>query len=423
MKKSALALFLIGVLAFGVIASGCVGGGGKTPTETKKEYAGKIAIVYDVGGRGDLSFNDMAYLGASKAAKDFNLELKEVQSKQESDYLPNLRTLAQSGEYKLIIAVGFMMTDAVKQVADEFPNQKFAIVDGFIPDKPNVMSILFKENEGSALAGALAGLIAANDGKDKVGAVLGIEIPVLYKFEGGYRFGVAWAEDYYKKKTGKDVDIQVLYTYTGSFTDPAKGKTAAQAQLGQGAWVIYQIAGAVGLGVFDAVSEYLKSQGKEMGPPFAIGVDSAQDWIKPGVIITSMMKRVDVGVYKAVESVIKGTFKGGIVELGLADGGVALSTIENVKEMFNSLPEDVKKKKLQELGFKSEDELFAKLEETRKQVPSWIWDAVKDLESKIKSGEIVVPKAFNKEEIEAIRNAKTWQEMEELGKKWAQQSS
>ncbi|MBO8174625.1 MAG: BMP family ABC transporter substrate-binding protein [Thermococcus sp.] len=425
MKKSVLALFLIGVLAFSVVASGCIGGEKTTTpqtTEEKPQYAGKIAIVYDVGGRGDLSFNDMAYLGASRAAKDFNLELKEVQSKQESDYLPNLRTLAQSGEYTIIIAVGFMMTDAIKQVADEFPNQKFAIIDGYVPDKPNVMSILFKENEGSALVGALAGLIAANDGKDKVGAVLGIEIPVLYKFEGGYRFGVAWAEDYYKKKTGKDVDIQVLYTYTGSFTDPAKGKTAAQAQLGQGAWVIYQIAGAVGLGVFDAVGEYLQSQGKEFGPPFAIGVDSAQDWIKPGVIIASMMKRVDVGVYKAVEAAVKGTFKGGIVELGLADGGVGVSTIDDVKAMFNSLPEDVKKKKLEELGFKSEDELFAKLEETRKQVPDWIWQAVDELKQKILSGEIVVPKAMNKEQIEAIRNAKSWQEMEELAKQWESSS-
>jgi len=441
MRKSVLALFLIGVLAFSVVASGCIGGEKTTttektttsaqqttPTQTqtstgKPKLKGGIAIVYDIGGRGDLSFNDMAYLGASRAAKDFGLELKEVQSKSESDYLPNLRVLAQSGKYDLIIAVGFMMTDAVKQVADEFPNQKFAIVDGFIPDKPNVVSILFKENEGSALAGVLAGLITANEGKDKVGIVLGIEIPVLYKFEGGYRFGVAWAEDYYKKKTGKDVNIDILYTYTGSFTDPAKGKTAAQAQLGQGAWVIYQVAGAVGLGVFDAVNEYLKSQGKEMGPPFAIGVDSAQDWIKPGVIIASMMKRVDVGVYKAVESAVKGTFKGGIVELGLADGGVGLSTIDDVKEIFNSLPEDVKKKKLEELGFKSEDELFAKLEETRKQVPDWIWEAVKELEIKIKNGEITVPKAMNKEQIEALRNAKTWQEMEELGKKWAQESS
>ncbi|WP_456326802.1 BMP family lipoprotein [Palaeococcus sp. (in: euryarchaeotes)] len=414
MKKKIFSLVLIGVLALAVVVSGCTGGGGTTTqTGTQPQYSGKIAVVYDVGGRGDLSFNDMAYLGASKAAKDFNLELKEVQSKQETDYLPNLRALAQKGEYDVIIAVGFMMTDAVKQVADEFPDQKFAIVDGFIPNKTNVVSILFKENEGSALIGALSGLIAANDGKDTVGIVLGMEIPVLYKFEGGYRFGVSWAEDYYKQKTGKDVNINILHTYTGSFTDPAKGKTAAQAQLQQGAWVIYQVAGAVGLGVFEAVSENLESQGKTMGPPFAVGVDSAQDWIKPGVIIASMMKRVDVGVYRAVEMAVKGNWKGGIMELGLNEGGVGVSTIEDVKEMFNSLPEDTKKQKLQELGFTSEDELFAKLEQTRKQIPDWIWDAVKELEGKIKSGEIKVPAAMDKDTIEKIRAAKDWKEMME----------
>ena len=414
MKKKIFSLVLIGVLALAVVVSGCTGGGGTTThTGTQPQYSGKIAVVYDVGGRGDLSFNDMAYLGASKAAKDFNLELKEVQSKQETDYLPNLRALAQKGEYDVIIAVGFMMTDAVKQVADEFPDQKFAIVDGFIPNKTNVVSILFKENEGSALIGALSGLIAANDGKDTVGIVLGMEIPVLYKFEGGYRFGVSWAEDYYKQKTGKDVNINILHTYTGSFTDPAKGKTAAQAQLQQGAWVIYQVAGAVGLGVFEAVSENLESQGKTMGPPFAVGVDSAQDWIKPGVIIASMMKRVDVGVYRAVEMAVKGNWKGGIMELGLNEGGVGVSTIEDVKEMFNSLPEDTKKQKLQELGFTSEDELFAKLEQTRKQIPDWIWDAVKELEGKIKSGEINVPAAMDKDTIEKIRAAKDWKEMME----------
>ncbi|MDK2782643.1 MAG: basic rane protein [Thermococcaceae archaeon] len=414
MKNRGLTVLLVGILLFSVAASGCIGG----ETTSTPQYEGKIALVYDVGGRGDLSFNDMAYLGASKAAKDFNLELKEVQSNSESDYLPNLRSLAQKGDYDLIIAVGFMMEDAVKQVAEEFPDQKFAIVDGYIPDKPNVVSIIFKENEGSALIGALAGLIAANDGKDKVGAVLGVEIPPLYKFEGGYMFGVAWAEDYYKQKTGKDVDIKVLYTYTGAFNDLAKGKTAAQAQLGQGAWVIYQIAGATGLGVFDAVYEYLQSQGKDMGPPFAVGVDSAQDWIKPGVIIASMMKRVDVGVYKAVESVVKGTWKGGVMELGLKEDGVGVSSIDDVKEMFNSLPEDAKEQKLKELGLNSEDELFAKLEETRNQVPDWIWQAVSELEEKIKSGEIKVPMATTKDQIEAIRNAETWQEMEELAKEW-----
>ncbi|NJE42198.1 BMP family protein [Thermococcus sp. GR6] len=404
--KKWLSLFLIGLLAISVVASGCIGGGEETTTK------GKIAIVYDVGGRGDLSFNDMAYLGASKAAKDFNLELVEVQSAKETDYLQNLETLAQQGEYEIIIAVGFMMTDAVKQVAAKYPDQKFAIIDGFDPEMPdNVMMILFKENEGSALVGALAGMIAANDDKDKVGIVLGMEIPVLYKFEAGYRFGVSWGVDYYNQKMGTNKKVDVIYQYTGTFTDAAKGKAAAQAQLQQGAWVIYQVAGGTGVGVFDAVAEALKAQGKDMGPPFAIGVDSAQDWIKPGIIIASMMKRVDVGVYTAVKAAVEGTFKGGVVELGLKEGGVGISTIEDVKEMFNSLPEDTKKQKLQELGFDSEDQLFAKLEETRKQVPDWVWQAIDELKQKIIDGEIQVPAPMDKDGIEKIRNANDWTEM------------
>lgn len=408
--RKLLSLFLIGLLAISVVASGCISDKGET-TSTP-QYEGKIAIVYDVGGRGDLSFNDMAYLGASKAAKDFNLELVEVQSAKETDYLQNLETLAQRGEYEIIIAVGFMMTDAVKQVAAKYPDQKFAIIDGFDPEMPdNVMMILFKENEGSALVGALAGMVAANDDKDKVGIVLGMEIPVLYKFEAGYRFGVSWGVDYYNQKMGTNKKVDVIHQYTGTFTDAAKGKAAAQAQLQQGAWVIYQVAGGTGVGVFDAVAEALKAQGKDMGPPFAIGVDSAQDWIKPGIIIASMMKRVDVGVYTAVKAAVEGTFKGGVVELGLKEGGVGISTIEDVKEMFNSLPEDTKKQKLQELGFDSEDQLFAKLEETRKQVPDWVWQAIDELKQKIINGEIQVPAPMDKDGIEKIRNANDWTEM------------
>jgi len=220
-------------------------------------------------------------------------------------------------------------------------------------------------------------------------------------------------------QTGTEAKINILYTYTGSFGDPAKGKQAAQAQLQQGAWVIYQVAGGTGLGVFEAVGDYLQANNKEMGPPFAIGVDSAQDWIKPGVIIASMMKRVDVGVYNAVKQAEENKFEGGVIELGLKEGGVKLSTIEDVKAMFDSLPEDVRQKKLQDLGFKSEDELIQFLEQTRKQVPDWVWEAVDELGNKIISGEIVVPKAISKDQIELLRNAKDWQEMEDYAKQWA----
>ena len=361
-----------------------------TPTETEAEAAPaeipkKIAVVYDIGGRGDLSFNDMAYLGASRAAKDFGLELVEVQSTTEADYLPNLRSLAKSKEYLVIIAVGFLMTDAVKQVADEYPDQLFAIIDGYVPDKPIVLSILFKEYEGSAIVGALAAMVAHHYGCKAVGVVLGMEIPVLYKFEAGYYWGIRYGEQVYEQKTGKTVEpLQVLWTYTGAFNDPARGKTATEAQLEQGACVVYNVAGATGLGIFEAVEEAAKSQGKDMGPPFAIGVDSDQDWIKPGFIIASMMKRVDVGVYTAVKRALeyrqgKIDKYGGILELGLKEGGVGVSKLEDL-ETFLSIAEQAGRKV-------NKEEIMAKVKKMRESIPAWIWEEVDKLAEQLKTNQ------------------------------------
>ncbi|MGQ4892258.1 MAG: BMP family lipoprotein [Candidatus Njordarchaeia archaeon] len=351
---------------------------------------GKIAVVYDVGGRGDLSFNDMAYMGASKAAKEFNLQLVEVQSTTSDDYLPNLRSLAQTGEYKLIIAVGFLMTDAVNQTAREFPNQKFAIVDGYIPDLPNVLSILFKENEGSALVGALAAMVADYFNYSVVGNVLGMEIPVLWKFEIGYKFGVHWAIN----ETHVNI-TKILWQYTGSFSDPTLGSQAAQSMLEQGAGVIYQAAGAVGLGVFDKVEEWATGMGRTMGPPFAIGVDADQDWIKPGFILASMMKRVDVGVYTAVKKVMDGTFQGGILELGLENGGISVSTLEDLSAFIDVAIESGKSL--------NKTDIINKVSAMRNSIPSWIWDKVDDFANAIKNGTVNVP-VPTADNIDQLRN-------------------
>lgn len=355
-----------------------------TPTVTVPPNAPKkIGVVYDIGGRGDLSFNDMAYLGASKASKDFGLELVEVQSKTEADYLPNLRSLARSGDYAVIVAVGFLMTDAVKQVADEYPNQLFAIIDGYVPDKPNVLSVLFKEHEGSALVGALAGMVAHYYKCPAVGVVLGMEIPVLYKFEAGYYWGIRYGEEIYKQHTGEQITpLNILWTYTGAFNDPAKGKTATEAQLAQGACVVYNVAGATGLGIFEAVEEAAKAQGKTMGPPFAIGVDSDQDWIKPGFIIASMEKRVDVGVYTAVERALlyyagKLDKYGGILELGLKEGGVSISKLEDLKT-FLAIAKQAGKQV-------NETEIIEKVKKMREQIPQWIWEEVDKLAETLKT--------------------------------------
>jgi basic membrane protein A len=343
-----------------------------------------ICVVYDIGGRGDLSFNDMAYLGASRAAKDFGLELKEVQSTSEADYLPNLRALAQSKKCAVIVAVGFLMTDAVKQVSKEYPDQLFAIIDGYVPNRSNVLSVLFKEHEGSAVVGALAGMVAHYYNCSAVGVVLGMEIPVLYKFEAGYYWGIRYGEKLYEQHTGKKVKpLRILYTYTGAFNDPARGKTATEAQLAQGACIVYNVAGATGLGIFEAVEEAAKRQGRDMGPPFAIGVDSDQDWIKPGFILASMMKRVDVGVYTAVKRALdyyagKISKYGGVLELGLAEGGVGMSRLEDLQTFLKLGVEAGTIKPEQE------KEIIEKVKKMREQIPKWIWDEAYKLQETLK---------------------------------------
>ncbi|MGC8752894.1 MAG: BMP family lipoprotein [Fervidicoccaceae archaeon] len=354
-----------------------------TTTNTTAQLSkNKICIVYDVGGRGDLSFNDMAYLGASRAAKDFGLKLVEAQSTSQNDYLPNLNTMAQSGNCAVIVAVGFLMTDAVNQTAAQYPNQNFAIIDSIV-NRPNVLSITFKEEEGSALAGALAAMIAHYYNYSSVGIVLGMEIPVLYKFEAGYYWGIRYGEQLYQQYTGKNITpLNVLWTYTGSFNDPAKGKTATQAQLSQGAGVVYNVAGATGLGIFDAVQEYAQSMGKTMGPPFAIGVDSDQDWIKPGFIIASVEKRVDIGVYDAVQRALSyyaGNISsfGGYLVLGLNAGGVALSSLDDLNT-FLQIAAQAGKTVNQTL-------VFQQVSAMRNSIPQWMWAAVANLTATLKT--------------------------------------
>ena len=366
------------------------------PTQTTKPK-GNIYVIYDIGGRGDLSFNDMAYLGASRAAKDFGLGLKEVQSKTQDDYVPNLRAVAKSGDAVIAVAVGFLMTDAVKQVSQEFPNMKFAIIDGYIPDRPNVLSVLYRENEGSALVGALAALAAFYHNCTKVGIVLGMEIPVLWKFEIGYAYGVRWAERYIKQRFGRDVRFDILYVYTGSFNDPAKGKQAAEVMLTRGVCVIYQAAGATGLGVFEAVSEAGRRAGRGMGPPFAIGVDADQDYLKPGFILASMMKRVDVGVYEATKRAVEGTFQGGVLELGLKEGGVSVSTLDDLTQFL-------------EIGIRAgavkesdAQNIINTVKEMRSRIPQWIWEAVDQFKQDIISGKEKVPLPTTQDQVVQLR--------------------
>ncbi|UCF10982.1 MAG: BMP family ABC transporter substrate-binding protein [Candidatus Bipolaricaulota bacterium] len=359
---------------------------------------GKIAIVLDVGGRGDLSFNDMGFAGADKAVAEFGLEMVEVQSTSTTDFLPNLRNLARTGEYDLIIPVGFMLGDALATTAAEYPDQKWAIVDVDWVTGPNIMNLVFLENEMSALIGCLAGMAAAELGYDYTGVVLGIPIPVLYHFEAGYRFGQSWGLDKFAELTGTRADVGMLYDYTGTFSDIALGKAASESMLAQGAVGIYNVAGPLGIGDLEAVTEFHDNAGTTSGAPFYFGVDANQDWMGMGMhALASGMKRVDVAVYEAIKSVVEGTFTGGLNVFGLANGGVAISKRADLDAAIDfGIAAGVIMEADRNL-------IIANWTANRATVPTWIWNAVDELEAGILDGSIVVPTANLEEEIEAIR--------------------
>ena len=360
--------------------------------------AGKIALVTDLGGRGDLSFNDMGFKGADEAAAEFGLELVTIQSNSGVDYLPNLQNAARTGDFDIIIGIGFLLADAMAEAADQFPDQNFAIIDVTWLGKPNLMEIGYEENKGSALVGALGAMVAAHYGYDKIGAVLGIEIPVLYKFEAGYRYGMHWGNAKYAEVTGKKADVGLLWSYTGTFSDIAKGKAATEAMLAQGAGLVYNVAGPLGIGDLEAITEHLEAKGKSAGPPFMIGVDANQDWMGDGQrVLASMMKRVDFGVYSAVESVVNGTFEGGVKILGPNNGGIAMSGSQDLADFISFGIGG---------GAISESDRGAITENwnaMRAAVPGWIWDAVDELSAKIGSGDVVIPCGWCADTIDQIR--------------------
>jgi len=377
---------LAGFLMLAVALVGMVGFG-----------AGKVAVVLDVGGRGDLSFNDMGFKGTDEAAIDFGLEMVEVQSATAADYSPNLRNLSRTGEFDLIIGVGFLFTDAMAEVAAEFPAQKFAIIDSVV-DAPNVMSIVFRENEMSALIGALAGMAAAHHGWTGAGVVLGIEIPVLYHFEAGYRYGMDWGLKKYAEVTGEAAEVNLLYTYTGTFSDIALGKAASEAMLAQGAASIYNVAGPLGTGDLEAVTEFHFNAGTTFGPPYYFGVDANQDYLGNGVHgLASGMKRVDQGTYLAVKSVVDGTFVGGITSFGLTEGGVGISKVQDLVDFIDFGVAG---------GAISADDFYTILAnwgQNRATIPAWIWNAIDELEAGILDGMIIVPTANTLDEMNDVR--------------------
>lgn len=296
------------------------GGAAQPPSGTTTD----VGVVFDLGGRGDKSFNDGAYFGGERAQREHGAHVRFIEPGDGSDREAGLRLLAAEG-MDLVIGVGFIFSDDLTQLAKEYPNTKFAGIDysvgsdsagNPIQPPPNLAALKFREEEGSFLVGALAALTSKTK---KVGFVGGMNFPLIHKFEAGYRAGV---NHVCPKCT-------MISQYAGvtpeAFRNPGRGKELALSQYQQGIDVIYHAAGSTGLGVFEAA----RQTGK-----LAIGVDADQYQEAPGHILTSMVKGVDVAVAEATRWVKEGTFRGGIYQLGLKEGGVGYVYDDNNRALI-----------------------------------------------------------------------------------------
>jgi basic membrane protein A len=315
------------------------------------------------------------------------------------------------------------LSDALNRTAWKYPDKNFAGIDTFLGGAPNLLNIVFEEHKGSAIVGALAALAAAQYGYPHIGVVLGIEIPPLWKFEIGYKWGADWALKWYQNKFGKSAPVigdtpakdRVLWTYTGTFSDITKGYEAAKAMYAQDAVAVYNVAGPLGLGLNQAVQEIATAKSLTMGPPFWIGVDANQDWINPGFVLASMMKRVDKGVYFATQLVVEGKFRQvvadthgfatlgiGTTVAGISMTGISVSTLGDLDE-FVQMGVNAEKLTGKTVLPMTPEEIKSKVTAMRNSVPSWVWDAEKDLENAISNDPTLVPLAMTKELVDQWR--------------------
>jgi len=274
------------------------------------------AVVFDMGGKFDKSFNEAAYAGAERFKKETGIAYREFEVTSEAQREQALRTMARRGS-PIVVGIGFSQASGMEKVAREFPNLKFAIVDAVV-DLPNVQSIVFKEHEGSFLVG-MAAAMASKTGK--VGFVGGMDIPLIRRFALGYEEGAKYVNP----------KIEIFQNMTGTtpaaWNDPTRGGELARSQFDRGADVVYAAAGATGLGVLQAA----KDKGR-----LAIGVDSNQNHIHPGTILTSMIKRVDLAVYETFNTAREGIWKAGARSLGVAEGGVGYSIDQNNRTLITA---------------------------------------------------------------------------------------
>ena len=323
-------IMLVGLFFLAIVLLGSCGG------QADAKRAGcniRVGIVFDIGGKNDRSFNAAAWEGVKRAEKDLNICLYDVEPGNPTSIEPAMRAFAERN-FDLIIGIGFAQGPILQKVADDYPNINFAIVDGAIFEadgktpKKNVASLVFREHEGSFLVG----MIAASKSKTGVlGFVGGMDIPLIHKFATGYEEGAKYVNP----------NVRVLRNYVGvtdsAWNNPGKGKELALNQIEKGADVLFTAAGNSSLGAFDAVEQYWKNAHGEANK-FVIGVDSNQNGVKPGFVLTSMVKRVDNAVFDVVKEVLSGNFKGGFHVFGLDKDGVAYAVDDFNRSL---IPQDV----------------------------------------------------------------------------------
>lgn len=276
---------------------------------------GTPAIIFDMGGKFDKSFNEAAYNGAERYKAETGTEYREFEIQNPAQREQALRRLAQRGGDP-VVAVGFSQGPALEAVAPEFPDSHFTIID-MVVDLPNVQSVVFREHEGSFLVGALASMAS---GTGKVGFVGGMDVPLIRRFACGYEQGAKHINP------GVEVYQNMTGTTPSAWNDPAKGAELARSQFDRGADVVFAAAGGTGNGVYQAAADAGK---------LAIGVDSNQNHLHPGTMLSSMVKRVDTAVFDAFQSAANGSWEPGVKTLGLAEGGVGWALDEHNRALIS----------------------------------------------------------------------------------------
>jgi basic membrane protein A len=285
----------------------------------------RVIMVMDMAGLGDKGFNDAGWQGVQRAIAELGIKGEYLQSSEQADYIPNLNLAAQQAD--AVLAMGFLMIDAIKIVAPLHPDTKFIFVDGRI-DGQNIASFDFKAQEGAYLAGIIAAMTTRTG---KVGTVIGMDIPPVRAYEAGFLAGIETVRFLEQKR------VDYLSASVGDFNNPSRAKSLAQGMIGRGADIVLQLAGNSGLGVIEAARDAGDSV-------YAIGADLDQDDLTPGNVLVSILKRIDIAVYEAIRSAVEGTFEPGHHLLGLAEEATGLSRMRHTRHLVSARASEMVKR-------------------------------------------------------------------------------